>query len=289
MQAERQPTYPLLYSLPGFQYCDLLLTEAELAAWQRMLESPSFSRAGSVSARSSREPSATAQMRPAGDFRQEVRFGDSAGACARDACTRQLLSCRAVSERAAQVLKWEGRMRGAPILDFALHHLTLGRAALFAAMLEGTTGGPEPAAEPPSVAQRHESTASHLDIAWAELDAAVADLRRAGDLDVLPDGLLTRAWLRSLTGPRTGPESAQRDLDEAWEIAERGPMPLFLADIHLHRARLFGPPNDDGHPAKYPWTSPQADLAEARRLIEKHGYLRRMPELEDTESAASRW
>jgi hypothetical protein len=29
------------------------------------------------------------------------------------------------------------------------------------------------------------------------------------------------------------------DLDEAWEIAERGPMPLFLADIHLHRARLF--------------------------------------------------
>ena len=34
--------------------------------------------------------------------------------------------------------------------------------------------------------------------------------------------------------------SAQSDLDEAWEIAERGPMPLFLADIHLHRARLFG-------------------------------------------------
>ena len=29
------------------------------------------------------------------------------------------------------------------------------------------------------------------------------------------------------------------DLDEAWEIAERGPMPLFLADIHLYRARLF--------------------------------------------------
>jgi len=29
------------------------------------------------------------------------------------------------------------------------------------------------------------------------------------------------------------------DLDEAWEIAERGPMPLSLADIHLHRARLF--------------------------------------------------
>jgi hypothetical protein len=48
----------------------------------------------------------------------------------------------------------------------------------------------------------------------------------------LPRGLLTRAWLRFLTGARTGPESAQSDLDEAFEIAERGPMPLFMADIH---------------------------------------------------------
>ena len=31
----------------------------------------------------------------------------------------------------------------------------------------------------------------------------------------------------------------------------------------------------------YPWESPQHDLAEARRLIVKHGYLRRMGELED--------
>ena len=37
MQAERQPDYPLLYSLSGFQYCDLLLTEAERAAWQVLL------------------------------------------------------------------------------------------------------------------------------------------------------------------------------------------------------------------------------------------------------------
>jgi hypothetical protein len=64
--------------------------------------------------------------------------------------------------------------------------------------------------------------------------------------DFLPCGLPTRAWLRSLTGARTGPESAQSDLDEAWEIAERGPMPLFLADIHLHRARLFGRKKDEG-------------------------------------------
>jgi hypothetical protein len=36
MQAERQPEYPLLYSLPGFQYCDLLLAEAERAAWGKL-------------------------------------------------------------------------------------------------------------------------------------------------------------------------------------------------------------------------------------------------------------
>ena len=29
MQAESQPDYPLLYSIPGFQHCDLLLAEAE--------------------------------------------------------------------------------------------------------------------------------------------------------------------------------------------------------------------------------------------------------------------
>ena len=36
---------------------------------------------------------------------------------------------------------------------------------------------------------------------------------------------------------------------------------------------------------KYPWQSPQHDLAEARRLIEKHGYGRRKEELEDAEAA----
>jgi hypothetical protein len=66
----------------------------------------------------------------------------------------------------------------------------------------------------------------------------------------LPRSLLTRAWLRSLTGQRAGPESAQSDLDEAWEIAERGPMPLFMADIHLYRARLFY------REATYPWGIP---------------------------------
>ena len=49
-------------------------------------------------------------------------------------------------------------------------------------------------------------------------------------------------------------------------LAERGPMPLHLADIHLTRARLFHDP---------------AAKAQAAELIQKHGYHRRDGELED--------
>jgi hypothetical protein len=46
-----------------------------------------------------------------------------------------LESCRAVSERAAQTLKIGERNNW--LIDFALDHLTLGHAALYAAVLEG--------------------------------------------------------------------------------------------------------------------------------------------------------
>ena len=71
-------------------------------------------------------------------------------------------------------------------------------------------------------------------------------------------------------------------------------MPLYHADIFLTRARLFGRLKSEGGSGKfdaateaseYPWdTTPPADLAEARRLIEHHGYRRRIPELEDAEA-----
>ena len=110
-------------------------------------------------------------------------------------------------------------------------------------------------------------------------------LIRAGQQQHLPHGLLTRAWYRSLVGQESSPDRAQSDLDEAWEIASRGPMPLFMADIHLYRARLFGVALRDGSMDEYPWESVEHDLAEARRLIEKHGYGRRKEELEDAEAA----
>ncbi len=211
MQRERQPAYPLLYSLGGFRYCELLLSEAE----------------------------------------QKAAKGE-------DSQKGEELSvvCRTVELRATQMLQGTGQQLG--LLSIALDHLTLGRATLYRAILEQTDF------------QQPLSTFAHI-------DQAVHGLRLAGTQDYLSCGLLTRAWLRSLTGPHTGPESAQNDLDEAWEIAERGPMPLYMADIHLHRARLFY------REVEYPWESPQADLDEARWLIEKHGYWRRKEELEDAE------
>jgi hypothetical protein len=90
--------------------------------------------------------------------------------------------------------------------------------------------------------------------------------------------------VRFLEGDVTG---ARADLDEVWEIAERGAMKLFLADIHLHRARLFGTRNAEfgvrNEGPAYPWGSPQADLAAARQLIERCGYWRRKEELGDVE------
>lgn len=157
-----------------------------------------------------------------------------------EALTMASTTCDAVSERVTQTLAWAKR-RGF-LLDIALDHLTLARAMLY-------NGQP----------------------ARAHLDATIEGLRASGELAHLPRGLLTRAWQRCLAGDEAG---ARADLDEAWEIAERGPMPLFQADILLTRTRLF---------------RDRAALAEARRLIEKHGYHRRDGELADAEAAAEGW
>ncbi|HYX30451.1 MAG TPA: hypothetical protein VE863_18065 [Pyrinomonadaceae bacterium] len=247
MQAESQPYHPLLYSVSGFQYCDLLLAAPERASLQMVLHRTGF---------------------------QAVKTSMAHGQDAR-------ATCRGVFQRAAQTLKWvtDGDLG---ILTIALNHLTLGRAALYSFTLDPTSMGDR-------------------QLAIENVAAAVAGLRRAGTIYELPRGLLIRAWLRFLTGARTGPESAQEDLDEAWEIAERGPMRLFMADIHLYRARLFGPVSgkmvDDANRIEYPWNknpdgSPRGakdDLAAARKLIEQCGYWRRKEELEDAEAAAKNW
>ena len=118
-----------------------------------------------------------------------------------------------VSERSAQTIEIAERNRW--LLDIALDHLTLGRAALYRAILEQ----------------------SPLDACPASLEQAVTGLRAAGTMHYLPRGLLTRGWLRVLEGH---PVAARADLDEGQQIAGRGSMKLHLADIHLHPSRLFG-------------------------------------------------
>ncbi len=175
------------------------------------------------------------------------------------AASQTLDPCDAVCKRATRTLGWMQSDPNAPLLTVAVEHLTLARAALYQAILRS-----EPRAG--------ENVKEALDF-----------LRRAGSQDHLPYGLLTRALFRATTGDFDG---AREDLDEAFEIAERGPMRLHLADIHLHRVRLFG--LMAGRPKDNPWVSARDDLDAARKLIETCGYGRRREELEDAEAAWAR-
>jgi len=140
-------------------------------------------------------------------------------------------------------------MRNYWLLDTALDNLALGRVALHRATL----------------------TNAAINSAHSHVEAAVSGLRQAGTMDDLPRALLTRAWLRVLQGDSP---AARADLDEAQQLAERGPMRLHLADVHLHRARLFFRENRD---------EAREELGKARALVERCGYHRRDEELRDAE------
>jgi hypothetical protein len=275
MQVKRQPEFSLLYSGAGFRYCDLLLATSERAAWQCGV---GFQPAGSSATLPPVEPSA-------GKLPDEP--------AARMAALQA--ACHATEQRAVQTLQWASD-NNSSLLTIALDYLTLGRAALYTWVLERTGIG---------LSQRgirDGDAAVTLAKARTHLTAAVDGLRRAGTTHHIPRGLLTRAWffcieatMHRQLGEQVQAADCERraraDQDEAWEIAERGPMRLHLADIHLHRARLF-------HAASpYPWASdadgkprgPKDDLAAARKLIEQCGYWRRKEELEDAEDAAQHW
>ncbi|TAN46721.1 MAG: toll/interleukin-1 receptor domain-containing protein [Methylococcaceae bacterium] len=218
MQAERQPGYPLLYSLAGFRYCDRLLAAAERAAWRVWL-------ANADVARGQGGKPAAAGAAPAGEL---------------------MAQCQAVAQRAGQALQC-AKDNNLSLLSIALDQLTLARAALYAALLGGEAAG--------------------LDSAARHGTAALAGLRQAGAQEFIIRGLLSQAWLAAAQGRL---DDAKQALAEAEDIARRGPMPLFLADVHLHRARLF---------------SDRDALAQAAALIETHGYGRRAEELADARRA----
>lgn len=205
IQIEEQADFPLLYSYQGIGYCELLLAEAERAAWQAMM-----------------------------DLNQQS--------------SKSKAACDDVVNRATQTLEW-AKQYNLSLLSIALGNLTLARVALYSAILFG----------------------SPVDDCISQTCESVTGLRKSGSMDDLPSGLLTRAWVRFVSDDEAGCRS---DLDEAWEIAERGPMKLHMTDIHLYRARLFRDTNA---------------LDAAAALIEETGYHRRDEELADAREAAKNW
>ena len=110
MQAQWQPQYPLLYSLRGFLYCNLLLAEAERAAWSRQ-----------------------GGLGEGGPWEGVGEAGADPGRAA---------ACDEVARRAGQALKI-AEDNSLSLLTIALDHLTLARCALYQDRLQGRPPGPE--------------------------------------------------------------------------------------------------------------------------------------------------
>lgn len=162
--------------------------------------------------------------------------------------------CQEVRQRAELFLSEE--VYHLSLLSIALYHLALGRAHLAAYRVKTRST---------SLA---ESESDSLDLAARHLGQAVDGMRRAGTEDQLPRGLLARAALRRVQGDAV---NAAADLDEVFEIAERGGMRLFACDAHLESARLALSTGDP--------TAAREHLAKARALVEATGYHRRDPEV----------
>jgi tetratricopeptide (TPR) repeat protein len=263
LQRQNQPQYELLYSLRGFQYCDLILAPAERMAWRSLL-APQVT--GSSAAATATPASLTLPPTPPEPKAQQQSLVDVTRASPATQAELRPEATEALAEaerRASDALGISTKRLG--LLSIALDHLTLARVALYRAMLD-------PDARAAYTAQP----------ARTALDA----LRKANQLDHLPKALLTAAIAHHLTND---PATARALLDEAQQIAERGPMPLHLADVHLHRARLVGVLTTDERRKHWPGVDPRAELARARELIDQHHYGRRFEELADAEAAAAQW
>jgi tetratricopeptide (TPR) repeat protein len=240
------PQHPQLYSIQGWRYWDLLLSMPEAAAWRTVLRS---SWPGS-------------SQEPTNDLFQNLK------------------ACGSVVDRADKATITAKEMGSGR--DAALGSIAIGRAIIMRYTLD-SNGNYQRAYD--SGFDRVSNLVTtmwgvplimSLLIAQDLLTSAVGALRLAGHQPVVPNGYLARAWGLTLKRDYAG---AKADLDEAWDIAERGPMRLHLADIHLYRARLFF------REKNYPWKSPQADLAAAEKLINDCGYHRRDEELADAKRA----
>ena len=201
-----QPNYALLYSLPGFHYCDALLAKAELEFWRSQLVLPILAKE---------------------DLKQ---------------------TCDKVIQRSTQTLEWAKRNEAA-ILDIALQYLVLARTMLYSLTINEVK----------------------LIDTQDYIEKAIENLRQSNSSIHLCLGLLTRTLFHYASNVS---DASEADLDEAWDIAARGSMKLHMADVLLHRARLF---------------RNKKDLAAAKKLVEECGYHRRDVEIADAERAAEFW
>lgn len=163
-------------------------------------------------------------------------------------------ACQETLRRATEGL--EGQTPAGSLLDLALNHLSLGRAYLGLTVASSRSNRPGKSSE------------IQLPRAAEHLERAVNGLRRSGNEDYLPRGLLLRASFRRITADF---DPAGADLIEALEIAERGFMRLHECDVHLEWARLH---RDQGR-----MEEARRHLAEAHELVSQTGYGRRSREV----------
>lgn len=202
-QRVMQPSYPLLYSVQGAQYCDLLLSQGHAADVRRRSE-------------------------------QTLEWATRAGSGLLDIAVDTLSLGRAAlaEAEAAAMGVATGTTPASP----------LGGEAGAAAPGEGeqrmpgvaSTSPPHP--NPLPRGERGLQTrADLLATARTHLDAAIDGLYAAGATHHVPRGYVARAELFRVTGDHA---LAAQDLDDAQEIADRSGMKLLQCDIALERTRL---------------------------------------------------
>ncbi len=125
-----------------------------------------------------------------------------------------------VLKRSKTTLEWIKRKSW--LLDIALDTLTIGKALM---LIELNT------------------KSSNFKETTYYLNQAGDSLRKAGDQEFIPLGLLARA---ALFRHQRKFRAAWEDLDEVWEIASYSGMRLHLTDYHLEAARLVQTQLEDG-------------------------------------------
>ncbi len=262
LQKKIQPEYPLLFSGQGFYFCDVLLT--------------------------------------AGNWKE-------------------------AQQRAQQTLKYRYE-NWYSSLSTGLDKLSLGRSYLQQAINQITANKGIKTILPSNIAPdslliekvhcinlsaiSHKNQQEHhkiMQTAKNWIYQAVDDLRKAGQEDLIVRSLLIRAnyhrWSLLLTDiyNSTGMEktnkhmyiskkvnlqeiqnNALQDLQEAYELTNRGNMRLHLTDYYLESARLM-------LTIKQPTSKRliKEHIKNAKQLIEKTGYKRRLPELKQLEDTIS--